>query len=148
LQPSEPNQVEPTSDLLAASFPSVEVIPVVPSKPARRKFSASFKLKVLAETDRLAEGEVGAYLRKNGLYSTYLSAWRVQRERGALAELQVQARGRKKAEVSASTDRELAVARKELERVKDQLRQANLVLEIQKKVLSLCEERLPSKSRE
>ena len=110
----------------------------------RRKFSASFKLKVLSETDRLAEGEVGAYLRKNGLYSSYLSAWRVQRERGALAEL----RGRKKAEVSPSTDRELAAAHKELERVKDQLRQANLVLEIQKKVLSLCEERLPSKSRE
>jgi len=125
-------------------IPGVEVIPPDPGKAKRRLFPASYKLKVLLETDGLKEGELGAYLRKNGLYSSYLSTWRTQRDQGALTKLSSQPRGRKQAD--SGSERELAEAQRELASVKEQLRQANIVLDIQKKVLLLCEGRLPSLS--
>lgn len=134
--------VEPAESL--ADIPSVEVAPTSSEKAKRRKFTAKFKLKVLHETDQMPEGQVGAYLRKNGLYSSYLSAWRVQREEGALAQLESKGRGRKNGDASA---RELAETRRELLKAQEQLRQANAILEIQKKVLLLCESLPEMKSR-
>ena len=57
---------------------------VEPQKAKRRKFSAKQKLKILDEIDALDRGEVGAYLRRNGLYSSSVSTWRKQRDKGQL----------------------------------------------------------------
>lgn len=58
------------------------------SRPKRRRFSASYKLKVLAEVDACSvAGQIAALLRREGLYSSHLSNWRQQRELGALGAL-------------------------------------------------------------
>lgn len=68
-----------------ADEPDPEVLP----KAERRQFSAEYKLRVLAEADRCSEpGQIGALLRREGLYSSHLSKWRQQRERGALGQQQ------------------------------------------------------------
>lgn len=125
--------------------PDPEVPPAPPQKAKRRQFNARFKLRVLEETDRLSDGEIGAYLRRNGLYWSYLSDWRRLRETGALNETGAKCRGRKKASPEPGA-RELAAMRKELDATHERLRRANLILEVQKKVLLLCEDKLQSKS--
>jgi len=123
--------------------PNPEVSPI-PTKAKRRQFSAREKEQVLLDTDRLSDGEIGAYLRKNGLYWSHLSNWRRLRETDAIAK--AARRGRKKVEVDRAVW-ELIVLRKELSNVQEQLRKANLILDVQKKVLSLCVESAPSRSK-
>ena len=68
----------------------------VSEKPARRRFSAEYKLRILAEADRCTElGQIGEVLRREGLYSSHLSNWRSQRDEGVLAGLKPKRRGRK-----------------------------------------------------
>jgi transposase-like protein len=70
--------------------------PEVPEKPVRRRFGAEYKRRVLEEADACTEsGQVGALLRREGLYSSHLSTWRNQREKGTLAGLQPKKRGPK-----------------------------------------------------
>jgi transposase-like protein len=62
--------------------------PAVPEKPVRRRFTAEYKIRVLREADRCTQpGQLGALLRREGLYSSHLSTWRQQREEGSLAGL-------------------------------------------------------------
>ena len=71
--------------------------PEVPVKAKRRTFSAVYKLRILEEADNCREpGEVGALLRREGLYSSNLTKWRRQREAGGLDGLKPKKRGRKK----------------------------------------------------
>jgi transposase-like protein len=110
-----------------------EVDPEVRPRP-RRRFSAAEKLRLLEEADRCREaGEVGALLRREGLYSSHLAAWREQRRQGQLSGLQGQKRGRK-AEPQAA---ELAQLRRENEQLKAQLERAELIIEAQKKLCQL-----------
>lgn len=132
-------------DQVEKAAPDPEVTPAVPAKPKRRQFTLRFKLRTLEETDRLSDGEVGAYLRKNGLYWSYLSCWRRQRDAGALAE-SGKSRGREKAQPD-SVERQLATVTRELDSVREQLRKANLILDVQKKVLSLCGDIAQSKQK-
>lgn len=67
----------------AASLPDPEVL----DKAVRRRFTAEYKLRVLRLADHCAPGELGALLRREGLYSSHLTTWRGQRERGELAGL-------------------------------------------------------------
>ena len=70
--------------------------PEVPEKAQRRHYTAEYKLRVLEEADRCREpGEVGALLRREGLYSSLLSTWRRQRDEGSLSALEPRKRGRK-----------------------------------------------------
>lgn len=130
-----------------SEIPDPEFVPEPPKKPKRRKFSARYKLRVLEDTDRLPDGEIGAYLRKNGLYSSHLSSWRRLRATGALTALGSTPSSKKKREPQP-VERELAATRRELDAVREQLRQANLILEVQKKVLLLCEDVSQGKSRQ
>jgi transposase-like protein len=110
---------------------------------ARRRFSAAEKLRLLEEADRCREpGEVGALLRREGLYSSHLAQWREQRRQGQLTGLQGQKRGRK-AEPQAA---ELGQLRQENERLKAQLERAELIIEAQKKLCQLFN--LPLSDRE
>jgi transposase-like protein len=106
--------------------PDPEVLP----KAERRQFSADYKLRVLAEADRCSEpGQIGALLRREGLYSSHLSKWRQQRERGALG----QQRGRKPDPQTA----ELKRLQRENERLRSRLERAEHIIEVQKKLAEL-----------
>ena len=77
-----------------AEIAVVEQETEVSSKPRRRYFSAEYKRKVLAELDACTKvGEIGALLRREGLYSSILTDWRRARDRGALAGLSAKKRG-------------------------------------------------------
>lgn len=111
--------------------------PEVVAKPKRRRFTAKYKLRILREADALDEsGGVGEMLRREGLYFSYLSAWRRERERGELDGLTPKARGRK-----PSPDKNLAKENqrlsREVERISKRLAQAEAIIGIQKKVASL-----------
>ena len=118
--------------------PDPEVLP----QAKRRTFSASYKLRILQEADHCREaGDIGALLRREGLYSSHLTTWRRQREAGELAGLAPRKRGRKKDEQAA----ELATLRRENERLRQQLEQAELIIAVQKK-LAQALEALPASS--
>ncbi len=70
--------------------------PEVPEKPVRRRFTAEYKLRILAEADACTErGSLGELLRREGLYSSHLGTWQKQREEGVLAGLAPRRRGRR-----------------------------------------------------
>ena len=106
----------------------------VSEKPARRRFSAEYKLRILAEADACSEpGMLGELLRREGLYSSHLSTWRRQRDEGALAGLTPKRRGRKAKPKNPLADESRRLQR-ENDRLKEQLRQAELIIDVQKKV--------------
>ena len=102
-------------------------------RAVRRRFTPQYKLKILRQAERCSTpGEVGALLRREGLYSSNLSAWRKQREAGAFASMSATKRGRQP-KLSAQ-DKELARLRQELERLRKKLGQAEKIIEVQKKL--------------
>ena len=106
-----------------------EVIPTA----KRRQFSAAYKARILAEADQCSQpGEVGALLRREGLYSSYLTSWR--RERAREQGLAPQKRGRKG--VSGS-EKEVARLQAENERLRQELARAQTIIDVQKKVSQL-----------
>jgi transposase-like protein len=107
--------------------------PEVVEKASRRRFTAKYKLQVLAEADRCEPGEIGALLRREGLYSSHLTTWRRQREAGALAALTPCKRGRRGHTVDAQGTR-VAELEREVERLRQRLLQAETIIEVQKKV--------------
>jgi transposase-like protein len=108
--------------------------PQVVPKSERRRFTAEYKLRILSEADGCtARGQVGALLRREGLYSSHLEKWRRQRARGALAALTTQKPGRK-IDVQAA---ELTRLQQENERLQARLQQAETIIEVQKKLSSL-----------
>jgi transposase len=108
--------------------------PEVPAKATRRQFSAEYRLRVLREADGCkASGDVGALLRREGLYSSHLVLWRRQREAGALSGLRSQKRGPK----PKAQDPRVKQLEKENARLQRRLRQAETIIEIQKKVAGI-----------
>ena len=107
--------------------------PEVPARARSRRYSASYKARVLAEYEELDKAGKGALLRREGLYSSLISAWREQRDKGALAELARPA-GRPPADPK---DREIARLRKETEKLAAELDKAQRVIEVQGKLSAL-----------
>ena len=108
--------------------------PEVPEKARRRRFTAEYKLRVLQEADACNEpGEIGAVLRREGLYSSHLVVWRRQRAEGTLQGLRPRKRGRKPQPRNplAKKVEELERENKRLER---RLKQAEIIIDVQKKV--------------
>ena len=113
--------------------------PEVPEKPTRRRFTAEYKLRILRLADTCTKpGSVGALLRREGLYSSHLTVWRRQRERGALDGLKPKKRGRKVTERNPLLP-ELERLRKENERLTQRLKQTEIIIEVQKKVSQMLE---------
>jgi transposase len=117
--------------------------PAVPEKPVRRRFTAEYKLRILREADRSTEpGQLGALLRREGLYSSHLTTWRQQRDAGTLAGLAPKRRGPKPnpdAPLLAENQR----LRRENQRLVAQLRQAETIIEVQKKLSEILGIPLP-----
>lgn len=110
--------------------------PEVVGKPLRRKFGAQYKLRVLREADTCEAGELGALLRREGLYSSNLTTWRRQRERGELEALSPKQRGRKTKPADLA-DIRLAELERENRCLVERLKQAEAIIEVQKKVAAL-----------
>lgn len=107
----------------------------VQANPTRRHFSASHKLRVLEEADRChAHGDLGALLRREGIYHATLIQWRKQRQEGTLSGLSPRKRGRKEKFLDPATVKKLIA---ENERLKKRLEQAELIIELQKKISSI-----------
>ncbi len=107
--------------------------PEVAEKAGRRRFTGKYKFEVLEAADRCQPGEIGALLRREGLYSSHLTTWRRQRETGALAALAPLKRGRKARAVDAQGQRVVELQR-ENERLRQRLVQAETIIEVQKKI--------------
>lgn len=111
----------------------------------RRQHTAEYKLRILRELDECTrKGEVGAILRREGLYSSLISKWREQREQGSLNGLGGQRRG-PKVDPNAA---ELARLQRENKRLKEKLERAELIIDVQKKVARLIGETPPSPNEE
>ena len=118
------------SELSAAVVvPEVEVT----EKAARRRFSLEYKRRVLKEADACGPGEIGALLRREGLYSSHLSVWRSARERGETAGLTPKKRG-PKATPPDPRDRKIVELERETRRLKSRLERAEALVDLQKKV--------------
>ena len=108
--------------------------PELVERPVRRRFSAEYKLRILREAEACTRpGEVGALLRREGLYTSHLSAWRRQRDGGALEALG-RARGRRPAHPLETENADL---RRRLERTEAELEKARRVIEVQGNVSAL-----------
>ena len=119
--------------------------PEVAEKPKRRRFSAEYRLRIVREADSCKElGEIGALLRREGLYSSLLAAWRRQRDAGALAGLRPKKRGPK----AKAVDPRVKGLERENARLKRKLEQAETIIDIQKNLRAprrvLLDQKLPS----
>ncbi len=111
--------------------------PEVPERAkGPRRFPAAYKARILAEYDTLGKAEKGALLRREGLYSSLLTEWRRQRDRGA-EEALARPAGRQAAD---PRDKEIARLKKDKERLTGDLEKARKVIEVQGKLSALLEE--------
>jgi transposase len=111
-------------------MPKTEVV----SKAKRKRFTAAEKLRILREVEACqGTGEVGALLRREGIYSSYLTTWRKQREAGELDGLAPRKRGPKPDPQAI----ELARLRRENARLQERLQRAELIIDFQKKVAQM-----------
>jgi hypothetical protein len=118
-----------------AAAPDPEVL----EKPVRRQFAASYKLRILQEADRCTQpGQLGALLRREGLYSSHLNTWRRQRYDGMLNGLTPKRRGRK-AKPKDPLAEEVQRLRRENERLAKELKKAETIIEFQKKLSEMLQ---------
>jgi hypothetical protein len=108
--------------------------PEVKEQKTRRYFTAKYKLRILQEAENCTQsGEIGALLRREGLYSSHLTTWRRQREKGQLTGLSPKKRGRKKQQKNPLAEK-VAKLEKENQKLRLKLKQADTIIEVQKKV--------------
>jgi transposase-like protein len=108
--------------------------PEVSEKAKRRRFSAEYKLRILHEADACTEpGEIGALLRREGLYSSHLGVWRRQREEGTIQGLTPRKRGRR-TQLKNPLLKKVVELERENARLKQRLKQAETIIDVQKKV--------------
>ena len=119
----------------------------VTAKARRRRFTAAEKLQLLREADACTKpGELGALLRRQGLYSSHLSAWRAARKRGELAGLTPRPRGPKAKPVDLR-DKKIAELERQTRRLQARLERAEGLIELQKQVAAILSEPLTDDER-
>jgi transposase len=146
------SEKNPAPNGVSSVLPGVPVpdpeVPEQVERPRRRHFTVGYKLRILSEADAArTTGEIGALLRREGLYSSHLAGWRRQREQGILQALAPQRRGRPS---NSPEQRELARLRQENDRLSHKLAAAEAVIAIQKNVsrlLGLAEPSSPTSER-
>jgi transposase len=139
----------------AAAGQTVAPEPPTPSRPdpevvasaKRRTFTADYKLRILAEADAAAQpGAIGALLRRESLYSSHLVIWRRERQAGILKGLTPHKRGPKSKR--NPQEEEMQKLRRENQRLTEELRKAEIVIDVQKKVGALLGWPLPKADSE
>jgi transposase len=126
---------------LAAARPSRKGVPdpELVERARRRRFTAEYKLRMLQQAEACSRpGEIGALLRREGLYTSHLTAWRKQRDAGALEALD-RPRGRRPAD---PRDARIAALERRAERAEAELEKARKVIEVQGNVSALLGELL------
>lgn len=121
-------------------IPVVKLDPEVSSRPRRRMFTAEYKKRILAEIDTGAPGQTGAILRREGIYSSTLANWRKEREE-AVTKAFSQRRGPHPKHDPLAIENEKL--RRQNERLKEELRKAEIIIDVQKKVAALLGNPLP-----
>ena len=109
--------------------------PEVVAKPRRRRFTAEYKRRILQEADACAHGELGALLRREGLYYSTLRKWRLARDRGAFQALENKKPG-PVAEEAHPAEARLAKLERENQRLREELTKAKTIIDVQKKFQS------------
>jgi len=123
----------------AAPHPNPEVV----AKPRRRAFTAEYKQRILQEADAArVSGSIGALLRREGLYSSHLVTWRRERDAGILDALTPRKRGPKSKR--HPLEEENQKLRRQNERLAEQLRKAEIIIDVQKKVAALLGRPIPA----
>jgi transposase len=123
-------------DLTAGGREAPRPNPEVLARPKRRTYTGEYKQQVLAEADAArGSGEIGAVLRRHGLYSSHLTKWRKERKAGILEGLAPQKRGPKSKTNPLTAENQKL--RRDNERLADRLRKAEIVIDVQKKVAML-----------
>jgi transposase-like protein len=113
--------------------------PEVPEKAFRRKYPGEYKLRILQEADACTlPGQLGALLRREGLYSSHLTTWRRQKEQGILDALTPKRRGPKSLKRNPLTLK-VAQLEREVQRLQRKLRQAETIIEVQKKISEILQ---------
>jgi len=107
---------------------------VTPAKAKRRNLTAKQKLKHLCDVDQLGFGEIGAYCRRNGIYSSSLASWRTQREQGLLSSNGSPARG---PAPKSYDSRDIEKLERELAKARKQLVHADMIIAAQKKLCDI-----------
>lgn len=147
LTAGEHREVSPSANGSAGTAPRRNLVmsdPEVPTKPKRRQFTAEYKLRILQQADACQRyGEIAVLLRREGLYDSHLASWRKQRADGILTALGSKKRGRPEQPVNPDQPRIMALER-ELRRVQKRLHQAELIIEMQKKISELLGIHQPS----
>ena len=113
------------------------------AKAKRRRFTAEYKRKILKEVDACDRGEVGALLRREGLYSSHLVEWRRARDSGELAGLAPRKRG-PKVQAADPLAEKLAAVEREVARLKAENAKLQIICDVQKKVSLLLGVTLPT----
>jgi transposase len=123
--------------------PATQPDPEVAPRAKRRTYTAAYKLRILQEADLCDQsGQIGALLRREGLYSSHLTTWRRQRAAGQLEALAGKKRGRK------VQNAEVAALRQENQRLRAQVDQAELIIAAQKKLAQALEQTLTANGDE
>ena len=122
------NQTPDMSKTTTTTTASTEVTP----RAKKRTFTLEYKRRILREADKCQHGEIGALLRREGLYSSHLSDWRRQEEAGQLAGKK---RGRKPKQ--SADEKKMTKLQKENDRLRERLRHAELIIDAQKKIAAL-----------
>jgi len=131
---SEPSRSEAASSSRGGADSLTPVVPdpEIPDKAKRRTFTAEYKARILEETDKAPPGEIGAILRREGLYSSHLVTWRRDRERGGVEALAPKQRGPQPKRTPA--EKEVEKLQRENARLQEELRKARLIIDVQKKL--------------
>jgi transposase len=130
--PPKGPQSSENSGAAGAPPPNPEVV----AQATRRRFTAAYKLKIVQEADACTEpGQIGALLRREGLFSSHLTTWRRLAQKATLQGLTPKKRGRK--EVRSPETAELERLRRENQHLRTDLHKANLIIDVQKKVSEL-----------
>ena len=113
--------------------------PEVFEKATRRRYSREYKEQIVAEADRCtAPGELGALVRREGLYTGAISRWRTELQEPTLSSS-------KKPKRKETPSQEIARLKRRNARLEEKLRQAELIIDVQKKVSEMIQTRSPEK---
>ena len=129
--------ISSTAALRGSGIKTAVPNPEVPEKASRRSYTAEYKRRILREAEVCKkQGQVGALLRREGLYSSNLTAWRHQVERGTLDALSSKKRGPKARKPDPSV-RRITEQEKEIQKLRVRLKKAELIIEAQKKITEI-----------